>query len=64
VSSTQEVLGVAKQAKENAARNQGQKKPRTTAVDVMVSGDEEKVLEIMHTGLECNCIILANSKAM
>ena len=58
------MLEIARQAKENAATKRGRKRPRTTAIDVDVSGDEDEVLEIMRSDSESDCIIVANSRAM
>ena len=62
--STQEVLEIARQAEENAATKRGRKRPRTTAIDVEISGDEDEVLEIVRSDSESDCIIVANSRAM
>jgi hypothetical protein len=64
VFSTQEVLEIAGQAEEDTATKRGRKRPRTTAIDVEVSGDEDEMLEIMRSDSESNCIIVTNSRAM
>jgi hypothetical protein len=64
VFSTQEVLEIARQAEENAATKRGRKRPRTTAIDVEISGDEDEVLEIVRSDSESDCIVVANSKAI
>jgi hypothetical protein len=64
VFSTQEVLEIARQAEENAATKRGRRRPRTTAIDVEITGDEDEVLEIVRSNSESDCIIVANSKAM
>ena len=64
VFSTQEVLEIARQAEENAATKQGRKRPRTTAIDMEISGDEYEVLEIVRSDSESDCIVFANNKAI
>jgi hypothetical protein len=64
VFSTQEVLGIARQAEENAATKRGRRRPRTTAINVEISGDEDEVLKIVHSDSESDCIIVANSRAI
>jgi len=50
VFSTQDVLEIAKQAEENVATTErGRKRPRTTAIDVEISGDESEVLGVVHS---------------
>lgn len=64
VFSTQEVLEIARQAEENAATKRGRKRPRTTAIDVEISDDEDEVHGIMRCDSESDSIIVAKSTAM
>ena len=58
------MLEIARQAEEDVATKRGRKRPRTTAIDVEISGDEDEVLDIMRSDSESDCIIVARSTAM
>jgi hypothetical protein len=64
VFSTQEVLEIAKQAKENAKTKGDRKRAHTTVIDVEKSGHEDEVFEIKRSDSESDCIIVANSRAI
>jgi hypothetical protein len=62
VFSTQVVLETARQAEENAATKRGRKRPCTTTIDVEIRVDEDKVLEIMRSDFESDCIMVVGSR--
>jgi hypothetical protein len=64
VFSTQGVLEIAKQAEENVATKRGRKRARTTAIDLKISADEDKVLEIKRSDSKSDCIMVANGRAI
>jgi hypothetical protein len=64
VFNTQEVLGIAREAEDNAATKRGRKEAHTTAIDAIVSADESEVLEIVCSSFESDCMLMASSRAV
>jgi hypothetical protein len=62
--STEEVLEIARQAEGNAVTKRDRNRLRTIAIDVEIISSKDKVLKIVRSDSESDCIIVANSRAI